>query len=454
MTHGAFYLAQALILGAILLLCSLAPAQAQGRKYGLFIGINTYPYLSSKKQLAGCENDARNLRQALLDLYGFSATTTTLLLNTDAKRERILSEMGKYRDLARRGDLFVMSYAGHGSLFPDDKTPDQDETQIIDATLAGFGEAGRYDSTLAPADVNAPNSKAFRAWGNMILDDELYDIFAAMTAKGVTVVFVSDSCHSGSIARGLARPRGLSGREVLEGLGYANVRGIPAPARSRSVSQRNFNGLFLALTGARDQELSLDYDNPENGQPTGLMSYVLVKALRLRKTLGCPFTYQDFLDTVAPEVARRSQAKENDQHPQIDSRYFTGPLGVPAFELPGPFSSIDETGPPIRVGGKALDENGQPVEKVSVGFFPVGMPVSAGNVTNGPNVGLWRTDAKGFFDSAPPRAALGPTSYLRPGCYQVKALRAGYEPFYQVVKIPVLSNGQPFLLTFRLERAK
>jgi hypothetical protein len=76
---------------------------------------------------------------------------------------------------ARAGDLVVVQYSGHGSFVPD---RDGDEPDGL-------------DECLCPWDV---------ATQGPIVDDELAAIYKDRP-RGVRLLMVSDSCHSGTVAR-------------------------------------------------------------------------------------------------------------------------------------------------------------------------------------------------------------------------------------------------------------
>src|SRR5215213_3117480 len=103
-------------------------ASAAGKKYGLFVGINKYS--GGINELRGCVNDVTNMRSTLMQKFGFLAANTTMLTDADATRDNILANLKKYQAIAGKGDIFVFDYSGHGTLFPDARSEDQDETNL------------------------------------------------------------------------------------------------------------------------------------------------------------------------------------------------------------------------------------------------------------------------------------------------------------------------------------
>ena len=117
--------------------------------------------------LASCEHDARDM-EAIAAAQGLEPT---LLLNEEATAEAVSSAITAAASDLGRGDLFVLTYAGHGSYVRDrdgDEPEGYDETWVL------------YDRQL--------------------VDDELYALWGEFAA-GCRILVVSDSCHSGSVAR-------------------------------------------------------------------------------------------------------------------------------------------------------------------------------------------------------------------------------------------------------------
>jgi hypothetical protein len=120
--------------------------------------------------LGGCENDAYAW-EALAKGRGFD---TRFLLNESATSHAVLGEILAAAEHCDPGDLFLLTYSGHGGQVPD---RDNDEPDGRDETWLLFDR--------------------------QVLDDELFAAFARFKA-GTRIVVVSDSCHSGTVTRGPA----------------------------------------------------------------------------------------------------------------------------------------------------------------------------------------------------------------------------------------------------------
>jgi len=141
-------------------------------KKALLIGIN---YYNTPNQLSGCINDVNNMKTKLIE-RGFSDKNITLITdNSKSKkkptRNNIISEFTNLLKNGKEGDLLYFHYSGHGSYILDTNKDELDGCDEMIVSCDMFG----------------------------ILDDELKSIINSNLKKDVTLVFFSDSCHSGSI---------------------------------------------------------------------------------------------------------------------------------------------------------------------------------------------------------------------------------------------------------------
>ena len=309
-------------------------ASAAGKKYGLFVGINKYS--GGINELHGCVNDVTNMRATLMQKFGFLAADTTMLTDAAATRDNILANLKKYQAIAGKGDIFVFDYSGHGTLFPDARSEDQDETNLTylemmnkDGKMEVWYPRAKYDSAIVPVDGRSNTSG--KPWRNLILDDELAAIFAGFTQKGAQVVFISDSCHSGTVGRAKKSTNEVRTTSLATVFGtrrYEDLE-IPAPSVTRTAGYPvPVNPLYIVLTGSKDDEFSLDAGNLP--QPMGLFTYNLLK--QINSVGGTRLSYEATMAKVSPEVAKQALLDDNAQHPQVDGRY--GNSKALIFSLP------------------------------------------------------------------------------------------------------------------------
>ena len=296
-------------------------AQAKNKRYGIFIGINNYP--GTDEDLYGAVNDAENMQELLVTNYKFPRSNTTLLLDDKATRDAILGQIKAYGKLVGPGDELVVQYSGHGSLWPDKFSEVLDETVKTEVTYPGRnGEEDYhlpldyYDSALVPWDAESANSG--KNWGGLILDDELYALFAPITKKGATVVFISDSCHSGTVGKGEMSKAKFKFFPLEKMTKAANgaVFTFEKPANQVKAGPIAPNPYYITITAAKDNEFALD--DSESDTPGGLITETLIHTIRSSKT---PLTYRRLIALVQPKVADSSRNHSNEQHPQIDPRF-------------------------------------------------------------------------------------------------------------------------------------
>ncbi len=214
----------------------------------IHIGLNQVDpghYQGWSGQLRGCENDARDMK-AIADSRGYASQ---LLLTRDATSDRVLQALAEAARGLKAGDALLLSYSGHGGQVPDangDEDDGKDETWVL------------YD--------------------RMLVDDELYGMWSQF-APGVRIFMLSDSCHSGTIDRGMLEAMALRGYDG--GLGGAIVeervipRIVPPIVLDRTykanrsiydaIQWRNFEGQKVAIgasviliSGCQDSQTSGD----------------------------------------------------------------------------------------------------------------------------------------------------------------------------------------------------
>lgn len=158
-----------------------ATAKAQG--LALHIGLNSVSeaaYSGWSGPLAACEFDANDMA-ALAKSRGMKST---VLLTKKATRAHARAAMRAAAKALKSGDLFLLTYSGHGGQVPDvngDEPDKKDETWCL------------FDGQL--------------------IDDELYFELSKFRA-GVRILVLSDSCHSGSVTRELPPPPPPPGQRV------------------------------------------------------------------------------------------------------------------------------------------------------------------------------------------------------------------------------------------------
>jgi hypothetical protein len=240
-------------------------------KRALCIGINDYPGTAS--DLAGCVNDAQDWA-ATLQARGF---TVRDLLDHEATKANMVAAVQELIGGAAPGDSLVITYSGHGTFVPD---------------VSG-DEPDARDEGLCPYDIGQ---------GNVLLDDDIHQLFAARAA-GVKVVLISDSCHSGSVIRWAAPDRNSDAPlpRYLPPAAWMPENQLPRNARGEVVTRISVGARPIALlasgdllmAGCQDQEYS--YDARFGGRPNGAFTYYALKTL---KSLRPGATYADWYSAI------------------------------------------------------------------------------------------------------------------------------------------------------------
>jgi len=225
----------------------------------LHIGLNSVSagaYGGWSGKLNACEADANDM-DALAKSLGFR---TTKLLTRAGTRVKVLNAIKSAAAKLVSGDIFFLTYSGHGGQLPDmngDENDNQDETWCL------------YDGELVDDEIN---------WA-------LCDF-----KSGVRVLALSDSCHSGTATKAIERkadsttfdvaaqvlrnadgvairmmpPSYLLGAYYRQKKAYDKVLKRPAPPVPKAS--------VLLISGCQDDQTSADGDF--NGLFTGTLKKV------------------------------------------------------------------------------------------------------------------------------------------------------------------------------------
>ena len=266
-------------------------------KKALLIGINRYKIPGA--DLRGCVNDVVNMQAVLTQYYGFAAGDISMLTDYDATKKAMQAGIVKLLKGAKKGDVLLLHYSGHGANVPD-KSGD---------------EADHRDEILCPTDLD---------WYDPLLDDWLRTTFDKL-ADGVNLTVVMDCCHSGSntrafyppdapsIPRFLPCPLDLmaaeSGRK-LRGTTRSTLR-RSTPAKRRKSDIVDVDIPEVLITGCRDTQTSADAYI--KGTYNGALTYNLVAAI---KAVRGRISHRDLhTDTV-----EKLKTGKFDQVPQLEGR--------------------------------------------------------------------------------------------------------------------------------------
>ena len=268
----------------------------------IHIGVNSVDaeHYGSRHSLPFCVNDALAM-QRIAEHNHFESC---ILLNEEATSHKLFYALSEAAYRLREDDIFLVSFSGHGSFFQD---------------LNGDEPDG--------------NDEALVLYDRMVVDDELYAAWSRFR-PGVRVLFICDSCHSGSSTKGLVATmlqdwfgdRKTICNEFTEGV-YSNnkhlydrlLKDIPAQPHSAVESS------VLLLSACQDDETA------SAGKGSEMHLSLFTEAL-VRAWAGGAFTgsYKDFFQ----EIRRELKGLRGAQKPNY---YFIG-RQHPFFEQQIPFS--------------------------------------------------------------------------------------------------------------------
>ena len=240
------------VLLALALMTICAPAAEAKSLYGLVIGINDY--LGEKNDLEGALNDANDIAAGL---EAAKAKRIVKLLDQDASKDAILSNYNALVAEAQPGDTLVVSFSGHGSQEPE--PPDR------------HGEADGKNENLLLANyaTKGPGSK------ERILDDEIFEWLKVADGKGVHVVLAVDSCHSGTMTRGIGAGDPVRYRNADLGPITDDQLDFPPPEYA-SATEADFK--TVTFVGATTDDKLVPEVRIE-GQWRGALSWAFARAL-------------------------------------------------------------------------------------------------------------------------------------------------------------------------------
>ncbi len=259
------------------------PAWAR-ENYAILIGANQYQNLEERWWLKGPSNDV-----ALVATYltteapvPFAAENVIVLTDgrTDVEPATLAAIRSAFADLTAQvqpGDFVYLHFSGHGT-----QAPAADPASELDG----------LDELFLPVDIGKW-SDSVSAVENALVDDEIGAMIDGLRAKGANVWAVFDSCHSGTVTRGVdagdeeVRTRQLD-PSVLgmdpEAMEDVVTRGIEDP---RAPAEAPFDagtgtGSFVAFFAAQTNEVTPEKNLPKGKpgrKPQGVFTYTLMETL-------------------------------------------------------------------------------------------------------------------------------------------------------------------------------
>jgi hypothetical protein len=268
---------------------SLAALPALAREnYALLIGANQYQNLDERWWLKGPANDVQLVATYLTTEapVPFAAENVVVLSDnvpgsSPATLAAIRAAFATLTAEVQPGDFVYLHFSGHGT-----QAPAQDPSTEVDG----------LDELFLPVDIGKW-SNAVGAVENALIDDEIGALIDGLRDKGADVWAVFDSCHSGTVTRGLeeedeeVRTRQLSPAvlgldpEAMEDVVSRSIGdprdGVEAPITSpvdSAAGEGSFVAFFAAQTNEVTPEKNLPKGKPDR-KPQGVFTFTLMQVL-------------------------------------------------------------------------------------------------------------------------------------------------------------------------------
>jgi len=238
----------------------------------LLIGISQYAELEGLKY---ADADVKTFSQVLTEFGGYRRQDVTVVLNTEATKDRITREINRMVRESKKEPLdhFILMFAGHGM-------PGQ-----IEAGRVGTANAVETNIFLAPSDASTAQSSFFST-GKEVRNETFIDRawlasqLANIDAKSIVIIL--DSCYSGTEA---------FGELFFENLGYSirsfeysgPQRGVRDVQKLRNLEIRETTSSAQSgvkriayFASSREDQPSAEYDELRHGA----LSYCLFEEIR------------------------------------------------------------------------------------------------------------------------------------------------------------------------------
>ena len=249
---------------------SPSPSPTYGKVYAIFIGISKYP--SSADDLNYAVADANALAAALKDCSAWKDASITMLLDSNAEKTKIKDAITAIVKNAKKNDLFMMTYSGHGS-----NTDNKGVMCVWEGNKDGTVDDGEVAEWIQ--DIKCP------------------------------FLFIDDACHSAYWTVKNQRNYTDNGVQYQVRLktdvpGYnPDFTGTFNPTTHMSRGMGKIDNVFIAAAAG------LKESAVENGTlKHGYFTYYILEGLGSGSTIGPADTYQDKYIT-AEEIFKYSQPK-------------------------------------------------------------------------------------------------------------------------------------------------
>ncbi len=222
--------------------------------HAIVVGIDQYQHLA---RLKGAVADGRDIEASLREM---GVSDIIALYDARADRDSILNAVDDISARVHRGDLVILSIAGHGAQEPERVKGSESDGKDAVFLLAGF-------------DTAAAGTR------QRILDQEFNHIIKIFEARGARVVFVADTCSGGGLAREVD-PRGpeMSYRSVpTYAISDDELKPVSTPSDAFATELDFARTIFLAAVDKHSKAPEVKVPGVDGYR--GALSYAFARAL-------------------------------------------------------------------------------------------------------------------------------------------------------------------------------
>ncbi len=279
---------------SLMLLWSFIFITIQGssqNKKALLIAISDYKYSNSWESKSSL-NSSIFIKNALIN-QGFNDSSISCLYDNKATKDGILQKIKQLKDEAKKDDIIVIHYAGHGN-------------QIEGSN----NETDGKDEAIVPYDAFTTNAKNVKS--SLIIDDDIGKWIKELRQKvgeNGEIFLILDCCYSGTGDRD--RGNQIGERTPINAEGSINFSGYYDLLK---VDNKPIGlGKYVLFTGSDDKHRSYEF-KLKNGQNVGGLSYSVAWALN---NMNARATYSQLFDNVKQTM----RATSKKQVPTIEGDY-------------------------------------------------------------------------------------------------------------------------------------
>ncbi len=282
---------------------------SHAKKHALIIAVGDYPSKTGWGAISSL-NDVALIKQSLLN-QNFLESDIIVLTNENATKQGITAALMALQSKLQPGDIVVVHYSGHGQQIFDDNGEEPDD----------------LDEALVPYDAFVKYTHNYKG-ENHLRDDELANVIANFRnklGKNGQLLFILDSCHSGSATRG-AKTRGGKSAFVPDGWETNKKQVKKGSEMFEGVKLSDDAASFVMISGASADELNYEYDG------YGSLSFAFSKAMN---ELGSDFTYRQLFSKIATNMNIISPNQTPTIEGDVDYKLFKGEIVAqqPYFEV-------------------------------------------------------------------------------------------------------------------------